>query len=92
MADRPTLADVLAARRRLAGLVRHTPLLPAPALSARIGVELRVKLETTQLSRGFKARGAANAILSDSGRARAHGVVAYSTGNFGRVVARVAAP
>jgi threonine dehydratase len=76
----PTLADILAARRAIAGAVVRTPLVPS-ALSP----ELLLKLETVQPIGAFKIRGAVNAV--------AHlppgipGVICCSTGNHGRAVA-----
>jgi threonine dehydratase len=51
---------------------------------------VQIKLETTQPTRAFKVRGAANVILSHDDIDPARGVVAYSTGNHGRAVAYVA--
>jgi threonine dehydratase len=55
-----------------------------------LGAEVRLKLETTQPTRAFKVRGAANVILSHDDIDPGRGVVAYSTGNHGRAVAYVA--
>lgn len=75
------LADLLAARRRLAGGVRVTPCLPAPALSAIAGIEIRLKREDLQRTGSFKERGARHALLCLSDAQRARGVVAASAGN-----------
>jgi len=88
--DTVRLADVFAARTRIAGIARRTPLVPSQALSARMRGEVRLKLETLQDTGAFKVRGAANAVLKLSEEARARGVVTYSTGNHGRAVAYVA--
>jgi threonine dehydratase len=85
-----TTADVLEARRRIAGLALHTPLVRADALSERLGSEVLLKLETLQPIGAFKIRGAANALLSLSQEQRRRGVVCASTGNHGRAVAWVA--
>lgn len=82
--------DVIAARERIAPLVRRTPLIPSPALSERTGAEVHLKLETLQDTGSFKVRGAANKILSLDDAARRRGVVTVSTGNHGRAVAHVA--
>jgi threonine dehydratase len=80
-----TLADVFAARRRIAGTAIETPLVPSPHLSALAGHEFLLKLELCQPIGAFKLRGAANAILSlPDGVA---GVTCCSTGNHGRGVA-----
>jgi len=81
------LADVYAARQRLAGLVRRTFLQPSPALSAIAGGEVRLKLECLQETGSFKLRGATNKLASLDAEARARGVIAVSTGNHGRAVA-----
>jgi threonine dehydratase len=85
-----TTADVLEARRRIAGLALRTPLVRADALSERLGSEVLLKLETLQPTGAFKIRGAANALLTLSAKQRRRGVVCASTGNHGRAVAWVA--
>lgn len=89
-ASRVELGDIYAARRRIAGVARRTPLIASAALSARGGGEVRLKLEFLQDTGSFKVRGAANTILSLDDKARAKGVVTVSTGNHGRAVAHVA--
>lgn len=82
------LADILAARRRIAGTALDTPLIPASALSQKLGHELLLKLDSFQPVGAFKLRGAANAIarlLPD-----VDGVTCCSTGNHGRAVAYAA--
>ena len=84
------LDDVLAARERIAGTIRPTPVEPSPSLTERTGQTVNLKLEHHQRSGAFKLRGAANAILKLSDAEKARGVVAVSTGNHGRGVARAA--
>lgn len=84
------LRDIFVARRALAGRVTRTPLVPARALSAAIGREVLLKLETTQPTGAFKLRGATNRLLAMSEDERARGVVTVSTGNHGRAVAHAA--
>lgn len=85
----PVLADVLAARRVIAGLADHTPLVPSPFMSARAGHEFLLKLEIAQPMGAFKLRGALNAVAAlPQGVA---GVTCCSTGNHGRAVAWAAA-
>ena len=84
------LADLYAARQRLAGLVRRTPLQSSPALAALAGGEVRLKLECLQETGAFKLRGATNKLASLSAEERARGVIAVSTGNHGRAVAYAA--
>ena len=87
----PTFEDVAEARRRIAGRVRHTPLLHSAALSGAAGVPVHLKLENTQHTGSFKIRGAANTLLSMGEEERRRGVVAVSSGNHGKAVAAVAA-
>lgn len=83
-----SLADVLAARRTIAGVAARTPLVPSPHLSAIAGLEFLLKLETTQPIGAFKLRGAVNAVFNLP--AGASGVTCCSTGNHGRGVAYAA--
>lgn len=86
--DLITLADVLAARQRIAGTAVRTPLVPSPFMSGKAGREFLLKLENTQPIGAFKIRGAANAIARLP--AEAKGVACCSTGNHGRGVAYAA--
>jgi len=86
----PTFDDITDAADRIAGMVNRTPMVPSFGLSAFTSADIRLKLETTQPTRAFKVRGAANVILSHDDIDPVAGVVAYSTGNHGRAVAYVA--
>jgi threonine dehydratase len=88
--DLPTMADVLAAARRLRGVARRTPLERSPWLSGIAGSDVYLKLETHQRTGSFKLRGAYNAIASLSAEARARGLVTSSAGNHGQGVALAA--
>ncbi len=85
--------DVAAAARRLAGLVRRTPLVPfeLPSRAAKGPVELFLKLECLQETGSFKARGASNQVALLSSAERAAGVVTTSSGNHGKALAWAAA-
>lgn len=76
-----TLADVVAARRRLATGLRLTPCLIAPALSEIVGATIRLKRDDLQRTGSFKERGARHALLCLDAGARARGVIAASAGN-----------
>jgi threonine dehydratase len=76
--------DVAAAARRLAGVVRRTPLVAFPSVPQ---IELRLKLECLQETGSFKARGAWNQVSQLDPSDRAAGVVATSSGNHGRALA-----
>jgi threonine dehydratase len=83
-----TLANILAASKRIDGLAIRAPLVPSPHMTDKAGSEVLLKLETTQPIGAFKLRGAANAILAlppDTA-----GVTCCSTGNHGRGVAYAA--
>ena len=85
MPEHPGLVDVLAARDRIGGRVLKTRLLESRA------VPVTLKLECEQETGSFKLRGATNRLLTLSDEERARGVVAVSSGNHGRAVARVSA-
>lgn len=88
--SRPTFDDVRMAATRIQSLANRTPLVPSFGLSAVLAGDVRLKLETTQPTRAYKVRGAANVILAHDDIDPALGVVAYSTGNHGRAVTYVA--
>jgi threonine dehydratase len=83
----PTLADITAARERIAGIARVTPVYPSETLSRLTGREVLLKAENLQRTGAFKIRGAVNRIALLSDRDRAEGVVAASAGNHGQAVA-----
>ncbi len=82
-----TLADVQAAAEALRGHIVRTPTVPAPALSAELGCELWLKLETLQHTGSFKPRGALVKIRSLTPAQQRAGVIAMSAGNHAQGVA-----
>jgi threonine dehydratase len=84
-------ADIEAARRTIKGHVLHTPMLPAPKLSALTGASVLVKYENLQVTNSFKERGALNKLSSLSASQRARGVIAMSAGNHAQALAYHAA-
>jgi threonine dehydratase len=82
-----TLADVQAARQRIAGAVLRTPMLPARRLSELTGAEVFVKYENLQVTNSFKERGALAKLSALAPAERAAGVVAMSAGNHAQAVA-----
>jgi len=86
----PTIADVDAAARRLAGIALRTPLISSPVLDAATGARVFLKAETLQRTGSFKFRGAYNKLSSISSEKRAGGVVAFSSGNHAQGVAHAA--
>ena len=83
-------ADVEAARVRIAGKVRRTPVLRSDELDEAAGASLFFKCENLQEIGAFKARGAANAVFALSDAEAARGVATHSSGNHGAAVARAA--
>ncbi len=86
----PDLADVLAARRRIAPHLRPTPLYRYPALDALTGAQVWVKHENHQPVGAFKVRGGVNLVSQLTQDERDRGVIAASTGNHGQSVAYAA--
>lgn len=85
-----TLADIEAARERIAGKIVATPIVPSPSLTEKVGVPVMLKLEHRQTTGSFKLRGASNALASLSPEENKRGVIAASTGNHGRALAHAA--
>jgi threonine dehydratase len=76
-----TLADIQAARRRIAGGVFVTPCPESIPLSEITGSRIVCKLDNFQRTGSFKERGARNALLKLSAAQRRRGVIAASAGN-----------
>ena len=89
MADPLTLAEVQAARSRIAPYIRPTPLMPARALKQPIPncEQLWLKLECWQVTGSFKARGAVNKLLSLPLETLQRGIITASGGNHGLAAA-----
>jgi len=66
--DGVTVADIRAARERIATGVVRTPCAPNPSLSALCGCEIWTKNEFEQRTGSFKERGARNALSASSRR------------------------
>ena len=81
------LEDVLAAAERLHGVANRTPVLTSRTLDGVVGAAVHVKAECFQRGGAFKFRGAYNKIASLPDNVRAHGVLAYSSGNHAQAVA-----
>jgi len=86
----PDLAEVFAARQRIAPYLRPTPLYRYPALDAMTGAQLWVKHENHQPVGAFKVRGGVNLVSQLGADERRRGVIAASTGNHGQSVAYAA--
>jgi threonine dehydratase len=85
--DRPTLADIEAARERIAGHAWVTPVHSSDSLSRRIGRTVCLKAENLQRTGSFKVRGAVNKLMTLDDAERSAGVLAASAGNHGQAVA-----
>lgn len=83
----PVLADLHAARARIAPHARVTPVLRSEWLDELAGCELHFKCENLQRAGAFKFRGACNAVFSLSDEDAGRGVVTQSSGNHGAAVA-----
>ena len=81
-------ADVEAARERIDGYVRRTPVLELGPGAFGLEGRITLKLELTQHTGSFKPRGAFNKLLSSE--VPDVGVIAASGGNFGLAVAYAA--
>jgi threonine dehydratase len=85
--DRPGLADIEAARGRIEGIARVTPLHSSDTLARMVGRPVWMKAENLQRTGSFKIRGAVNIIGSLTPSERESGVVTASAGNHGQAVA-----
>jgi threonine dehydratase len=84
------LEDVRAAAKRIAGVIRRTPLIEAPPIPGLPPSGVWLKLESLQRTGAFKLRGATNRIFSLSDEEAARGVIAASAGNHSQGVAYAA--
>ena len=82
--------QIQAARDRLAGIVKPTPLIRSETLDRVVGAHVLLKPENLQKTGSFKIRGAYNRLATLTGERRARGVVAASAGNHGQALAYAA--
>ncbi|HYH55387.1 MAG TPA: threonine ammonia-lyase IlvA [Anseongella sp.] len=73
--------SILKCSKKIAGVVKHTPLQEMPRLSAMYGAEIWFKREDLQLVRSYKIRGAYNSIINLDRGTAGRGVVCASAGN-----------
>lgn len=83
MPKRPTLKDVLKARRVISKYLYRTPLYQYPALNSLLGCELYIKHENHQPTGSFKVRGGINLISQLNETEKQLGVITASSGNHG---------
>ncbi len=86
----PDLADITAARDRVAQSARGTPLEYSNTFSDLTGAAVHLKLENFQRTGSFKIRGASNKIAQLTSSERDAGVVTASAGNHAQGVALAA--
>jgi threonine dehydratase len=79
-----SVADIHAARARIAGALVETPFTLSHTLSEICGAEILLKFENLQYTGSFKGRGARNRLLDV---APGRGVIAMSAGNHAQGVA-----
>lgn len=82
-----SLAQIMAAQKRLKKVVVRTPLLNNPGFSEKLGCDLWFKREDLQVVRSYKLRGAYNKMAQLSEEARKRGIVCASAGNHAQGVA-----
>jgi threonine dehydratase len=80
-----TLAEIEAARERIAGAAVRTPLIRLSVQDAP--AEIYLKLETLQPVNSFKIRGAMSAVMLATPEQRQYGLVTASAGNMAQGVA-----
>jgi len=82
-----TLEQIEAARKRIRGIAKLTPLVDVSSLGGR---PLWLKCESLQPGGAFKIRGAYNMVAQLTDAERRRGVITYSSGNHGQAVALAA--
>ena len=87
MGDAITLADIEAARARIAGGIYVSPCVESIPLSQLTGAHVFCKLDYLQRTGSFKERGARNALLLLNDEQRKRGVIAASAGNHAQGIA-----
>ena len=90
MSNRPTLQDVIAAKKRIEPYIWHTPLHHYLGLDKLLDAEVWVKHENHQILGAFKVRGGINLISQMSDEEKARGVITASSGNHGQSIAYAA--
>ena len=90
MSSRPDLAALRAAHDRIRPFVHRTPVLTSSAIDALAGARVYFKCENFQKGGAFKARGAANAVLSLPDDQARRGVATHSSGNHAAALALAA--
>lgn len=82
--------DIFAAKKRVEGVAKWTPLVHSKTFSNWAKNNVYLKLESLQVAGSFKIRGAYNKIATLTKQQKKKGVIASSTGNHAQAVARAA--
>jgi threonine dehydratase len=82
-----TIADIEAARARIAESVQHTPTMHSRTLSQLTGAKVYLKFENHQFTAAYKERGALNRLLLLDKVHHDRGVIAASAGNHAQGLA-----
>jgi len=82
--------EIERARRRLAGIIKPTPLLRSDTFDRLVGTQIFLKPENRQKTGSFKIRGAFNRLASMSSEDARRGVIAASAGNHGQALSYAA--
>lgn len=86
----PTLADIHAAKVRIAPHAHRTPVLTCASIDELTGSTMFMKCENFQRVGAFKFRGACNAVFSLADEYLNNGVVCHSSGNHAQALALAA--
>src|SRR5260370_1142243 len=78
------------ARRRLADIIKPTPLIRSTTLDRILDAHVFIKPENLQKTGSFKIRGAYNRLATLTDEQKSRGVVAPSAGNHGQALAYAA--
>jgi threonine dehydratase/serine racemase len=90
MGDAVGFDEVCAAAKRIAPVVRTTPVMTSTLIDGLAGSRVHFKCEHLQRSGSFKFRGASNAVLALDEATAARGVAAHSSGNHAAALALAA--
>lgn len=90
VAIRPSMSDVLSARKVLRNYLQPTPLMRPPALAETLGIDIALKCENLQPIGAFKVRGGIYLLSRLSEEQRTRGVITASTGNHAQSIAYAA--
>jgi threonine dehydratase len=82
--------EIEQARRRLAGIIKPTPLLRSDTFDRLVGAQIFLKPENRQKTGSFKIRGAFNRLATLSPEEARRGVIAASAGNHGQALSYAA--